>query len=395
MSVYSYSRLKLYDDCPASYYYKYILELPEESGEPLIIGKTVHLAIEKYLKQLREGVKVNIKACIREAIKEFNANSVKDTVLKIGLSPAIDSNTFLYNKSEIEHGFHIPLDDNEEFILQGAIDYFEYGLPDDSAYLLDWKTNHIRYSANNLQMGIYAWYLSQQYGVDTVYASMIFLRYSQSACTEKAVFTKIEMEKARSWAYNIAKEIEANLLELQLFSGNPDEIFPAKPCANCQHCSYAFQCVKGLVLIPVQVNNRYQATAMAEDILRMDAASTAMKKELKKWVKASNSPIAINGGEYCFTSTVSWDLTPDGIKALCHDLAEKNFDYWQYLTIGATQIKKLNLTDSELLKYGTKKTSETFRFIKSHEIKTLGDVEPFKEKLSTVGQRTPLPSNVA
>ena len=166
--------------------------------------------------------------------------------------------------------------------MHGAIDYFESSLPDNSAYLLDWKTNHIRYSANNLQMGLYAWYLGQQYGVDTVYARMIFLRYSQSSCIENAVFTKVEMEKARRWAYNIAKEIEANLLEIKLFGGNPDEMVPASPCANCQHCSYAFQCVKGLVLLPAQVNTQQQAVAIAEDILRMDAASTAMKTELKK-----------------------------------------------------------------------------------------------------------------
>ena len=47
--IYSYSRLKRYADCPAAFQYKYLYEMAEAPTEPLILGKTIHTAIQLYL----------------------------------------------------------------------------------------------------------------------------------------------------------------------------------------------------------------------------------------------------------------------------------------------------------------------------------------------------------
>lgn len=375
MNAYSYSRLKLYDNCPAAYYYKYILELPDPPGEPLIIGKVVHLAVEKYLTQQRQQVKADINDCVNEAIKETGTPGIKEEVQNICRNPAIDNSVFRYGHAQIEHGFYIPLDNEGKYAVQGAIDYFEQGLPEKSAYLVDWKTNHVRYGADNLQMGLYAWYLSQKYGVDKVYANMIFLRYHQASCVEQSVFTAAGMEKARSWALGLIKEIEAGLVAVRVFGGDPAELFPAMPCANCQSCNYVFQCAKGMNLLPVKVEDKRQAIIIAGDILRLEGALSAMKEELKAWVKSTGQPVAIPGGEFCFTPTTAWNFSAEGMKALCKKLDDQGIKLWEHITIGAASLKKLALSESELLKYGEKKNGEAFRFIKSHEIKNIGSLE--------------------
>lgn len=60
--IYSYSRLKRYEECPASFQYKYLYEMPEPPTEALVLGKTVHTAIQMYLNGM------NIQSAVDSAI---------------------------------------------------------------------------------------------------------------------------------------------------------------------------------------------------------------------------------------------------------------------------------------------------------------------------------------
>ena len=176
MKVFSYSRLKRYSECPQSFLFKYVLEMAEPVGEPLALGKAVHTAIERFLTAQQAGSRVDMTECVASAVAEAEAPVSFEEALRICLNPAIRENTFCYGPAEIEHRFDVPLGAGGLYTLQGTIDYAETGLPDGSIYLLDWKTNRIKYGADTLQLQLYAGVLAEKYGAERVLAKLIFLR---------------------------------------------------------------------------------------------------------------------------------------------------------------------------------------------------------------------------
>ena len=351
MKVFSYSRLKRYSECPQSFLFKYVLEMAEPVGEPLALGKAVHTAIERFLTAQQAGSRVDMTECVASAVAEAEVPVSFEEALRICLNPAIREQTFCYGPAEIEQRFDVPLGAGGLYTLQGTIDYAETGLPDGSIYLLDWKTNRIKYGADTLQLQLYAGVLAEKYGAERVLAKLVFLRYQANSSVETTVIDAPAMEEARRWAFRLAQEIDVNLAALQCFENDAASLFPARPCAACQNCGYAYQCAKGL----------------AGDVLRMEAAASAMKEALKGWVKSKRRPVCLPGGEFRFVPSSSWSFAAPGLKNLCDRLAREGEDYWRYLTIGATQLKKLRLDEEDLILYGQQKRSETFRFIRSQE----------------------------
>ena len=367
MNVFSYSRLKQYVDCPKSFHNKYVLEIEEPVSEALVLGKAVHAALERFLKAQQAGEKANMTECVAAAVGEAALPISFDEALRLCLNPAIHERTFCYGPAVIETRFDVPLDDAGRYTLQGTIDYSETGLADGSAYLLDWKTNRVKYSANSLQMRLYACAMAQMYGVERVLAHLVFLRYQSNSCAEEVIIEAPAMEEARRWALQTAQEIDGNIAALQFFEGDAATLFPARPCAACQYCGYAFQCVQGMALQPARIGSQEQAEQMAGEVLRLDTATTAMKEALKGWVKSTKRPVCLPGGEFRFTSTTTWNFGSDGLQNLCSRISNQGEDYWQYLTIGAAQLRKLDLEEGDLLAYGKRKQSETFRFVRGRE----------------------------
>jgi len=175
------------------------------------------------------------------------------------------------------------------------------------------------------------------------------------------------MEEARRWACQTAEEIDGNIAAFQFFDGDAATLFPARPCASCQYCGYAFQCVQGMALQPAQIASQEQAEQMAGEVLRLDAATTAMKEALKGWVKSTKRPVCLPGGEFRFTTSTSWNFGSDGLQNLCTRLSNQGEDYWQYLSIGAAQLRKLDLEEGDLRIYAQRKQSEIFRFVRGRE----------------------------
>ena len=372
MKVFSYSRLKRYSECPQSFLFKYVLEMAEPVGEPLALGKAVHTAIERFLTSQQAGSRVDMTECVASAVAEAEVPVSFEEALRICLNPAIREQTFCYGPAEIEQRFDVLLGAGGLYTLQGTIDYAETGLPDGSIYLLDWKTNRIKYGADTLQLQLYAGVLAEKYGAERVLAKLVFLRYQANSSVETSVIDAPAMEEARRWAFRLAQEIDVNLAALQCFENDAATLFPARPCAACQTCGYAYQCTKGLALQPAQIASQQQAEELAGDVLRMEAAASAMKEALKGWVKSKQRPVCLPGGEFRFVPSSSWNFAAPGLKNLCARLANEGEDYWRYLTIGATQLKKLRMEEADLILYGKQKRSETFRFIRSQEETTEG-----------------------
>jgi len=343
--IFSYSRLKLYDQCPAAFSYKYLLELLESPSEPLVLGKAVHAAIEKYLNG------DDMESAVKIAIDAAELPLDREAVQSLAGHPAVQS----IMGGVVEQHFCLPLSEEGNIILQGYIDWWK----DDASgiVLKDWKTNRMPYQpTNNHQLGLYAWALGELTGANEVLGELVFLRFPYSAAWYKHTYTQQDMTEARQWALNLALEIEAKLAQ-----SNAD-IFIEKPGAHCQHCSYASLCIRSVKVEPIIIEDMPAATKVATEVIRLEAALSDYKDKLKSWVKAEGD-VHVDDTVFTFVPSNSWQF--EKLRELCCELETRGIDYWPFLSLTAAQVKKTGLNDEEIKKFGTRKETQTFRHIKA------------------------------
>lgn len=355
--IYSYSRLKCYADCPASFQYKYLFEIPDHPTEALILGKTVHAAIQ----QILNGMDIN--AAIDRAMQEAELPIDRYEVEKLTQHSAV-SEVFGGN---VEQHLTTPLDDDGSIQFQGYIDWWSR-LQDGSIHLIDWKTNRQQYHPkDNHQLGLYTWYLRQVTDVKEINAELVFLRFNRETCRQSHSYTLHETEQARQWALGLAIEIEDKVAEWSLQNDGLDtDLFPAKPGVHCQHCSYASLCIESAQIRPLEVNDRADAKKVAAEIIRLEAALGDMKDKLKAWVK-TNGDVSIADAAFSFVPSVSWNIEAEKLYELCAELHDSGVDVFQYLTLTAANLKKIGVSDDRLATFGKKKITKTFRLVKTKE----------------------------
>lgn len=358
--IYSYSRLKRYEECPASFQYKYLYEMTEPPTEPLVLGKTVHAAIQMYLNGM------DIEAAVDSAIfQEAELPVNRDEVLYLAQHSMVTN----ISGGHVEQHFAVPLDTAGLLKFQGYIDWYKE-LPDGAVRLIDWKTNRQKYSpTDNHQLGLYAWYLSQVTGIKEINAELVFLRYPHTDGCQAHKYTTAEMEEARQWALRLAEEIEEKVAEWNMsggMDGGSDNLFPAKPGKACSYCSHASLCIKSVNFDAVKLDDRADAERVAAEVIRLEAAMDDMKDKLKAWAK-ENGDIAVGDAAFSFVPSVSWSIGADKLYELCAELHDAGVDVFQYLTLTAANLKKLGVGDDKLAIFGKKKVSKTFRLLKAKE----------------------------
>lgn len=356
--IYSYSRLKRYADCPASFQYKYLYEMPESSTEPLVLGKTVHAAIQKYLSG------TDMQTAIDSAmIQEAELSIDRDEVIKLAQHSMVTG----ISGGQVEERLAITLDDEGLINFQGYIDWWRE-LPDGSVQLIDWKTNRVKYKPKeNHQLGLYAWYLSQVTGANEINAELVFLRYLYAESREVHKYTVCEMEEARKWALVLAEEIEDKVAEVNMLGGiDDDRLFPATPGKHCQYCSHASLCIKSVNLDPIRIDDKADAKRVAAEVIRLESALDDMKSKLKEWAK-DNGGIAVGDSTFDFIPSVSWNIGAEKLYELCAELHDAGIDVFEYLTLTASNLKKMGIDESKLVTYGKKKVTKTFRLVKDKE----------------------------
>jgi len=353
--IYSFSRLQLYERCPASFYYKYLLDLPEPPSEPLVLGKAVHSAIQRYLGG--DDMETALQSSVDEATLPLDPEEVHS----LASHPAVMS----VMGGSIEQHFMLPLDDSGSIFLQGYIDFWH--TDNARVALIDWKTNRSPYlPQNNQQLGLYAWALGQLTGADEVHGELIFLRYSYSTMRYNHTYALQDMSKAREWALGLALEIEAKLAQMNIAANTvPDTIlFPDRPGVHCQHCGYAEICIRSVKVDPVVIYDAPAATKLAREVIRLEAALSDYKDHLKTWVK-TNGDVSVDDSVFTFIPLSSWHFSDAKLRELCTELENRSIDYWQYLSMTAAQLKKAGLSDDEVSMFGTRRETKTFRLIKA------------------------------
>lgn len=229
MDTFSFSRLSLYCECPERFYKKYIEGYEEEMTLPLAFGSAVHLGIEYVLNgdTLSNAV---VKAMHEiDFYPEVNPNEVMQMISN---APIHGGNGI---RGEIETHFKLPLSNEADAPkIQGFIDVLGDG------FIFDWKTNRVPYKVTDTyQIGLYAWAINQMKRWEKVYGSLYFTRFRRES---RHLYTLDEMEEARKWAYDTAKEIQGKLEILKAMPELKDELFPEIPSRNCSHCPFSVDC---------------------------------------------------------------------------------------------------------------------------------------------------------
>lgn len=231
--IYSFSRLTMYENCPFRFKKKYVDGYEDAETLPLALGKGAHKGIEErvrgtkfddavlagYLEgNMHEGIKLDE---LSRLIAKAPVHELRDVV------------------DDVELHFQLPLSDEPNApILQGYIDLITI-----DRRVFDWKSNRIPYKIQNtFQMGLYAWAMWKMYGWTEVSATLVFLRFKNNNKSTH-IFKIKEMEIARKWAYDLAKEIDGKCLDLKMFPEDEAILFPSKPSSRCASCPFAIECL--------------------------------------------------------------------------------------------------------------------------------------------------------
>ena len=353
--IFSYSRLKQYEICPAAFSYKYLLELPEPATEPLVLGKAVHAVIQRYLNG--DNMDTAVQTSVDEAELPLDVEEVETLA---GHPEVLD-----IMGGVAEQHFSLALNDSGSVVLQGYIDWWKDDVR--GIVLKDWKTNRNPYAPmNNHQLGLYALALSRLTGSSEVDGELVFLRYPFMSYRYRHKYTRQDMYEARQWALNLAGEIQAKLAQMNSASNTLSEItlFPDRPNTHCQYCGYASLCINSVKIEPVTIADLPGARKVAAEVLRLEAAVDDLKQKLKSWVKY-NDAVQVNDAVFTFVPSASWQFENEKLRELCSELESRGMNFWQYLTLTAAQLKKTGLMEDEIKKFGTKKETLTFRHIKA------------------------------
>lgn len=366
--LFSYSRLKRFEECPRAFYKKYVLEVPEKPAENTETGKAVHQVISELLTGVitPEETGTAVQRVISGAPVPIDGKTVLELVSHPMVASLID---LAVAEGRVEDHFELPLDGPGSPVIQGYIDL--WWRDPSKPVLVDWKTNHKPYGPlDTHQLGIYSWAVAQMTGVEQVVGHLVFLRF----INEKRCFTygPEEMGAARMWALTLANDIEARLAEMSLLGTGPDELFPAQPGKQCRWCSYAEECLKqaengrsGAVTAPAEgIKTAEEAEAIAAEIFRLEKALSDMKGMLKDWVQ-NNGPVRVGSQEFRMCPTVSWSFPPEKLKEFCAALNNAGLNPWEYLTIGSSQLKKIGWAEEDLSRFGKKKETVSFRQVKA------------------------------
>ncbi|MFS0783482.1 hypothetical protein [Bacillus sp. 1P06AnD] len=108
------------------------------------------------------------------------------------------------------------------------------------------------------------------------------------------------------------------------------------------------------------------AVAIAQQLERYEQAVKQMKEKLKAYVEL-NGPIEANGKVWDhFVSASTWEFSAERLKILAGMIAVDGLNPFDYLSISAKDLKRLNYSDQMLSQYGSQKTgNKSFRSVKA------------------------------
>lgn len=110
--------------------------------------------------------------------------------------------------------------------------------------------------------------------------------------------------------------------------------------------------VAAVTVIPT----KEEATKIALEVERTEAALAQMKAELKAYVEVKD-PLEAGDKRWDFYPSYSWSFTPEKLKELALNITIEGQNPWAYLNLSSTAIKKLGWKEDVLTQYGSKEVA--------------------------------------
>lgn len=333
-AVYSYTKLKTFQDCPARWYRIYGLGRKEPPREPAELGRAVHRAVQLVLA---DGLilEAAVLRGLTEAALKLPAREVADMARRVL--------EFARPGAKAELYFCLPLDpeDAGAVWLEGYIDYLDEGAGG-RPLVVDWKTTRYptAHDATH-QLGLYAWAAAQLTGAEEVSAMLVFPRFSRDR-DSGGVYGPAEMRAALDWALDLANAVEERLVALAA-GGDPDELFPPEPGAACRWCGFALECrgeAEAAEPVADPIATPEEAETVAAELMRLEAAASPLKARLKEWV-AAHGPVTVGDRQWALVPDTRWNFTPEALAAVAGKMVDEGINPWEIFTLGAGEVKRL------------------------------------------------------
>ncbi|OYT28750.1 hypothetical protein B6U98_04095 [Thermoplasmatales archaeon ex4572_165] len=249
MTIYSYSRLKCFQQCPQKYKFQYIdwIKISQEETVELFLGKRVHETLEKLYKDLQFQEKNTLEDLLEFLQYEWRKNwddSIKIVNTKISpedyLSMAMQFITHYYQQYRpfnhektiaVEKHIIVDLDGGDEYKLCCYID--RVAKTDRGWYQIhDYKTCSRLPSTRNIQsdkqLTLYALCLKERYPyIKNIQLIWHFLRFNMNIVS---TLSDREINELKQNTINLIDEIESN------------EQFPRNQSRLCDWCRFKNIC---------------------------------------------------------------------------------------------------------------------------------------------------------
>jgi len=337
MRDYSYSRLSLFESCPAAFRMKYIDKLPEASSDALAFGSLIHHIIATYNKHcLEKGLETDITAmagivqkCFYEKPSGLTSDRYPEILAvaeRFVASHTISLDTVIGIEEWVRAGIA-----GGKYLFRGIIDRLD--IDKNTVIITDYKTDHqLRSQADieaDFQLAVYAWLVTKEYPqINQFIVRLDFVRHDvvREATLDVGRVAMVE-NQVLGLIGQVEKAIAANKL-------------PARPGAFCGWCGYATLCpaAKDIPADVQPVNTPEAARAVAEELAVLERLVAVRKEALKQYCNVAG-PVEANGLVWGFHLVESRSV--EDIEAFVRTMNELGRDPRPFLAVSGTKAKKL------------------------------------------------------
>ncbi|KIV58918.1 hypothetical protein AM501_24050 [Aneurinibacillus migulanus] len=295
--IYSFSRLKLFHDCPRAFYHKYIERRPTPSGIPATIGKIFHFAMKLVIEQgysPEEAIFFSIYEAtgLPEGEKAENLTKmVKRAYYRVRSLTQFEEQVDIFSE------MHIKIQINKERYVQGFLDIVIDNPATDELLIIDFKSSWSPFPAfESQQLPVYGYlFKMMRNGVvsGTMKGRLIFPRCSEDKDSE-IIFTEETLNRAEVFLIETIEQVEA------LNPNVMDEWNMTNNKKHCEYCPFVSLCAGGFVEgLPSDgvPKDATEAIQIGEYLHLQSRILKNMKNGLKSFVQ-KNGPVSVSGGQW-------------------------------------------------------------------------------------------------
>lgn len=337
MRDYSYSRLSLFESCPAAFHMKYVKKIPEAASDALAFGGLIHKIIATYSQHcLSQGLETDVTAmagiarqCFYDEPCGLSSDRFPEVLAlaeQIAASHTVNPLTVVGIEEWVQAWLA-----NRKYLFRGIIDRLD--IQDNLAIITDYKTDwQLRTQADveaDFQLAVYAWLVSLEYPqVDTFTVRLDFVRHG--------VVRETTLDAGR------VAQVEGQVLGLisQVEHALAQGKFTPRPGHFCAWCGYSNQC-PAAKMIPADVGmitSDEDARKVAEELAVLERQVAVRKKALKNWCNQAG-PVEVNGITWGFHLVES--RTIEDVPEFVRLMQEAGQDPRPFLAVNGTKAKKI------------------------------------------------------